>query len=133
MSHTLQQPPCPHHPLLPSGPISQGQWLPPLQLLPGNQWGTHGPYLWASCGKGSLPSLMVRWLLFWGRGSQPIPAVLGPALWTLSLPHTDHCTGMLKGLGPLSSLVASVAVTLTDLQESIQGRRAGQLRIVLEL
>lgn len=84
----------------------------------GNTWALSVGQLWeglpASPISGEAPDLGLR-------GASPIPAVLGPGLGTLSLPHTDHCGGLLKVLGPPSSLVASVAVTLTDLQGSSQG------------
>lgn len=103
----LQQPPCPPHPLplLAISPRNGGS-CPSSCLLEqsvGNTWalstGQLREGLPAIPISGAAPDLGLR-------GASLIPAVLGPGLGALSLPHTDHCKGMLKVLGPLSSLVA---------------------------
>lgn len=86
VSHIPAAAPCPHHPvpLLAISPRSGGSC--PSSCLLGNQWATHGPYLWASCGKGSLPSLSVGQLQTWGRG-EPAPFLL---CWGQGWGHC-HC------------------------------------------
>lgn len=112
----LQYPLCPHHPLLPPGHISQEPWLPPLWLPPGAISGEHmglisgpavgrapcHPYQWG----GSRPG---------DEGSQPHSCCAGATAG--GIVTAPHCPlqGMLNVLRPLSSLVASVAVTLIDL------------------
>lgn len=86
VSHSPAAAPCPHHPvpLLAISPRSGGSC--PSSCLLGNQWATHGPYLRASCGKGSLPSLSVGQLHTWGRG-EPAPFLL---CWGQGWGHC-HC------------------------------------------
>lgn len=67
MSHTAAVAPLPSSPAAPSWPYLPGTVAPnPSAASWGNQWGTYGPYLQGSCGKGSLPSLSVGPLQTWG-------------------------------------------------------------------
>lgn len=117
VSHTSAVAPVPSSLAAPSRPYLPGMVTPAaLAASWCNQWGAHGPYLWASCRLG-LPAIPISRAApdLGPRGASPIPAALGPGLGALPRPHADRCGGMLEGAGTsLPSPAASV--TLLELQ-----------------